>query len=234
MTQRGEESPIPHDEALLLLPWYISGRLSDALARRVQQHIAGCKSCSEDASMQSALKDSIGSTPAIEYTPHASLAKLMERIEAQKCRRTAWLTWIPRLAPSSSLPPRSAKRWVRTLAIATSVQAAAIIALLAAVGWFAMRSVVPSSYQTLTATAEERSTSGVLVRVVFEDSFRIAELRSLLYSMDARIVAGPTSVGAYTIELDVRSRKAISAAAVAESLRMQPGVRFAEPIVGRE
>ena len=236
-----DDSRIGHDEAALLLPWHVTGRLSDLDARRVQRHLAECRLCADEAAAQQSVKAAMCGAPAIDYTPQASLAKLMERIDAQEqsgTRCKSWsseaVSWLSRIAPRCSLMPRrSARVWIRTLAITAGVQAMAIVVLIAAVGWFALRSA-PSTYRTLTNVADQSTVDAAAVRVVFDESLRVDEMHSLLRSMSARIVSGPTAVGAYTLRLDNDDGVAKSAAEVAGWLRVQPGVRFAEPVVHRE
>lgn len=225
-----DDSRIEHEEAVLLLPWYVTGRLSDLDIRRMQRHLAECGRCSAEAAMQQEIKAAMCSAPSVDYTPQASLAKLMERVDAQEQRRS----WLSRMVPRGPLAARSSARtWIRTLTIAAGAQAVAIIALLAVVVWFVFRAAPPAMYQTLT-TVTESSAQAAAVRVVFDESLRVDEMQSLLRSIDARIVSGPTAVGAYTIHLDYTDGAARSAIEVAEWLRVQPGVRFAEPVVRRQ
>lgn len=234
MTNLTGDSRIAHDEAVLLLPWYVTGRLSDFDTRRMQRHLAECERCRAEATAQQALKSAMGSASSIDYAPQASLSKLMERIDASEPGRMRLKSWLTQWRPiGSDSRRRSARKWVWTLTIATGVQAMAIVVLLAAVGWFALRPAPPAAYQTLTTVTGE-PVHGAAVRIVFDDSLRNTEMQSLLHSIDARIVSGPTSAGAYTIQFDRETGKARSAAEMAQWLRAQPGVRFAEPVIRQE
>jgi anti-sigma factor RsiW len=228
-----DDHRIEHEEAELLLPWHVTGRLNELDARRMQRHLAECAHCSAEAAAQQGIRSSMCSAPAVEYTPQASLSKLMERIDAREQRRTKWRSRLSWMLPGSPLVPRSSARaWIRTLTIATGVQALAIVVLLAAVGWFAFDSAPSSDYRTLTSAAEEAPAGGSAVRVVFDESLRIEEMQSLLRSIDGRIVSGPTAAGAYTIHVGAGSVQ--DAPELAQWLRAQPGVRLAEPVVRRE
>jgi anti-sigma factor RsiW len=235
MTDLEDDSHIAHEDAVLLLPWYVTGRLSDLDALRMQRHLAECESCNAEATAEQTLRASIGGAPVVRYAPQASLAKLLERIDAQERKKAAWRARLSWMVPRWPLAPRrSARAWMRTLAIAAGVQATAIIVLFGVVSWFAFRSAPPADYRTLTAMEVGSSANAAAVRVVFDESLRVTDMQSLLRSIGARIVSGPTQVGAYTIHVDAEDPSAKSAAQIAHWLRAQPGVRFAEPIVLQE
>jgi hypothetical protein len=82
----------------------------------------------------------------------------------------------------------------------------------------------PSLYHTLGDTPLVVSARRGLV-VVFRGERPEQEIRRLLLRVDARIVDGPSSVGAYTLQVpDGRQQAALAL------LRSDPAVVFAEPV----
>ena len=70
-----------------------------------------------------------------------------------------------------------------------------------------------------------------LLRVVFDDRVRSADLRRMLGTIGATVVDGPSPNGVFTIALGATPNGAIDEpAAVAGWLRSQSGVRFAEVV----
>ena len=114
-----------------------------------------------------------------------------------------------------------------------TVQAAAILLLTAGLVIRAFDRQPPAEYRTLSLPAPAQSASGPLLHVVFDDELTAGEIRDLLARLRGRVVAGPSDIGAFTVEVDAtagaapRSRHPSSAAAW---LRSQPGVLLAEPI----
>ena len=74
----------------------------------------------------------------------------------------------------------------------------------------------------------EAARSENVYRVVFvEDASELA-IRQLLTSIDAEIIAGPSPKGVYSIRTLARPR---APSVVLEALRVNPIVRFAEPLL---
>ena len=67
------------------------------------------------------------------------------------------------------------------------------------------------------------------LRIVFADTTTERQLRETLRSVEARIVDGPSPVGAYTLR--ITDTQAL--ASVVERLRAEPSVRLAEPFASR-
>jgi hypothetical protein len=109
-------------------------------------------------------------------------------------------------------------------------QAAAIAALLAVLLWPAA-SGAPGSYQTMSDRGRAEPTDAVVLRVMFDEQATEVELRVLLESIDAQIVAGPNSAGAYTLRLGREAVEGRTLTNLLERLRGDPLIRFAESVV---
>ena len=70
-----------HREIWNLLPWHVNGTLSERQAGRVEKHLAECAECRSEHASQQALQQHLREEDSVVQTPHASLRKLMARIE---------------------------------------------------------------------------------------------------------------------------------------------------------
>jgi hypothetical protein len=87
-------------------------------------------------------------------------------------------------------------------------------------------------YETLTtAPADAPLNSRDVVRVVFRRDVTVAEVSTLLHTVSAQIVAGPSEAGVYTLASPAVGGKGPSeqATVVLQRLRDDPRVVFAEP-----
>jgi hypothetical protein len=116
-----------------------------------------------------------------------------------------------------------------------------VIVLLAGLGAWKMRApAVPSdpggaaAYRTLSdpaapAAGPARAAGGARLRLMFSPTATEREIRALLLGVHGEIVAGPSPVGAYTVEVPARGEPA---GAVLARLRSESQVVFAEPEAG--
>src|SRR4051794_28726325 len=72
-----------HDEAEILLPWYVTGQLDPAEHALVERHLAACLSCQRQIALEHRMVEQVRSlTPEIE----SGWAELRRRIEPQATR----------------------------------------------------------------------------------------------------------------------------------------------------
>jgi hypothetical protein len=111
---------------------------------------------------------------------------------------------------------------------ALAAQTAAIVLLTAATLWQA--SVAPSLlYRTLSDADGGTEPGRVTLQVVFADDITEREIRTLLGSIGATIVAGPSPMAVYTVAIAADSREASAQTQERLALlRAHPKVRLAE------
>jgi hypothetical protein len=128
--------------------------------------------------------------------------------------------WIEKIRLAFQETP-SLFRW------ALAAQTAAIVLLAAATLWQA--SLAPSFYRTLSDAGSGPEPGRVTLQVVFTDDITEREIRTLLSSIRATIVAGPSPMAVYTVALadDDREAPAQTQERLA-LLRAHPKVRLAE------
>lgn len=195
--------PMEHDEHVAvqaLLPWYARGNLPEPDQHRVAQHLLGCATCRSELAaerpMQS-LMDVAGTAPDLGDV-EAGLARLHARMKPAPQPSTAAPRWMP---------------W------ALGMQGVALAALLGL--WLQARQPEPA-YEALAAPGQAAVVADALV--MFKPGTSEQQLRELLRTQGAGVVAGPTDTGAWLLRVDARGLAALRAApivALAEPL--QPG-----------
>ncbi|HSF48373.1 MAG TPA: hypothetical protein VLA73_08430 [Burkholderiales bacterium] len=217
-----------HQKVWEILPWYVNGTLEDHEHEFVARHILRCQTCADEVVRCQSIATAVRSAEEGARTPSPEhLARLMERIDrgsmsgAPERWRIRVREWIEKIQLAFQETP-SLFRW------ALAAETAAIILLAAAI--LLQASVAPSLlYRTLSDTGSGVEPDRVHLQVVFADDITEREIRTLLSSIGATIVAGPTPMAVYTVALTADDREA--PARTRETLavlRAHPKVRLAE------
>lgn len=197
----------PHEEAQRLLPWLVNGRLDPDEAAWLSSHVDVCDGCRRDIEALRSLQVHCLQPRSIAGDVEAGWQRLRRRLDLQQPRSST----RARLAAWWHARPR----WQPLLLAAQG----ALIVLLALAPWRApQQAAQPAQYRTLGA-----ATPPAQLVVVFDGDVREARLRRLLQASGARIVDGPSAVGAYTL--------AVSPARVAgvrDALQASPDVVLVE------
>lgn len=210
-----------HQQCWELLPWLVNGTLNDSQARQVEAHLAECEACRGEMASQSLLRQLMRSDEGVLHAPHASLHKVLAKIDQAED--------VAPVEPESAThrPRRMDKsRW---LAVAVVAEAACLIVLIGTLSWKTSAERAAPRYSTLTVESEAPAQAAA--RIVFAPAVSVAELNELLHSYDARIVAGPTETGVFTVTLPATLSEAEAAAAI-ERMQQDSRVRFAQPAQG--
>lgn len=188
-------------EAATLLPWYLNGTLAPAESRAVEDHLATCVGCREEAERGRALRGVVAATVDARPAPPSNLfALVLSRIEHSKAAsarvasvKTPWwgrvaagvFEFVPaRLAPAAAL-------------VVIILQFGA----LAVLGTMTYRAPRHPEVITQSGPDGRRPSAGtVRLRIAFDDKAPEREIRGLLQRLDARIVDGPTAAGFYIVE----------------------------------
>jgi hypothetical protein len=199
-----------HKHAWELIPWYVNGTVTESKRDGLQVHLEHCTQCRDEVEAQRALLQGMKTRQQVESMPHASLQKLMARIDADPDLRRP-------------VPTRST-RTLRWLTAAVVLQAL----LLGGLATLLLRSPqgdVPVTYQTVSSPAPVPGAASV--RAVFSPDMTLGELQALLERAHLRIVNGPSPEGVYTLAPSSAGddpRQALL------TIRAHPAARFAEPI----
>ena len=218
-----------HQKAWAILPWYVNGTLEDHERELVARHIVRCRSCADEVGRCRSIASAVRGAEDDARTPSPeNFARLMERIErgsrssaTSERWRIRFREWIEKIRLLFQETP-SLFRW------ALAAETAAICLLAATLTWQA--SVAPSLlYQTLSDAGSGPAPSRVHLQVVFADDITEREIRTLLSSIGATIVAGPSPMAVYTVALAADDRDAPAPTQERLALlRSHPKVRLAE------
>lgn len=195
-----------HQAVQQLLPWLPGGTLDPAEQAMVQHHLSACAQCQADLALQCAWS---ASQPPVStaFDADRAFAKLLPRLWL--ARQPVPLTqWLKRLLGE-----------IRTWQWAAASQLL-VIAVLANV--LARPGSGDAPYRGLGAAAGPQ---GAVV-VVFKPDTPEREIRRIVRASRARLVDGPTAADAFVLDVPAGSLKASLA-----SLRAEPAVAFAQPLV---
>jgi hypothetical protein len=200
------------------IAWYPDGGLTDAERGAVEAHAATCPACREEIAVLAGRLE-----PAESQADAEDLfARVLARIEADGVG--AGHTALPsqpvaRRDARGRGPARVSRASGAWRRLAVGATAAGLALLLAGVGWLgrgwlgvAQGAVV---YRTASGPAEEGPASGggQALDVVFRSEASAEHIATVLRGLRATIVAGPSELGRYRIELppgsDVRAAAAL-------------------------
>ncbi len=206
-----------------LLPFYAAGSLRPAEARRVEAALAG------DAELRRRLalvEEEMGATialnEAIPAPSSATLARLMERIEAQAPRPAPEQGLLERLGAflAGLGPPRLAMAGLAA-ALLVAVQGAALIGLVA--------SREPTGFETASSGAQPDAR--IDLTIIFQDEARAGAIAALLQREGLAVVRGPLPGGLYQLQATAGPLSAEASARLVEALRRETGlIRMASPV----
>lgn len=230
-----------HQRMWDLLPWYANGTLLDGERRTVEAHLAECPRCREEIVACQRLGEAIRQTEETAPAAHpARLARLMERIDDEErngehgWRRAVLAPWQGLAGLLRATPP-----------LARGALVAQLVLLVALAGLLVRQSPLPDeatpasavtappapAYETLSESAPAPATpeTTARLRLVFAEGTTEQEARNLLLGIRGQIVAGPSALGVYTVEVPAGPDPLEK---VLAHLRAQPRVSLAEPAVG--
>lgn len=202
-----------HMQYIALIPAYLHRQLTAAKAAEAARHFRECAECSAELQYARQLHEHFQQhlTNPVEGTdmqPDVIAAWLSPAHEQQNFDRL----WS-RIEYDAATPSKSIRRWWLPAA------AAAALLLTVALPWY-QKSLAPD-YRTM-ANSDSHATCGQL-RIRFIDNFSAADMQSLLQSVDAHIVDGPTPHGVYTLRTNQPAAKAL------QTLHLHPAVALVEP-----
>jgi anti-sigma factor RsiW len=213
-----------HDEASLLLPWLVNGTLSGSERTRVERHVRDCLVCRAELREQRALRTLVSQQPDVHVSAEQGFAALAGRLDCEaapnRLRARFGLAGLRgagrKLAAGLASGPGSPRL---ALAGFAAVAVAAAVAL-----WvLASGPAEAPRYSTLTGVEDARP---IDIDIVFASGTSDEDARAVLQGVGGTIVAGPSSVGRYTVRVAGVEGDADFDALI-RKLRADPRVRFA-------
>jgi anti-sigma factor RsiW len=242
MREREDHGERSHQRVWELLPWYVNGSLAQRERERVEAHLAACPRCQEEERVCRRTAAEIAAAAEVAPYPHPiQFQRVLARVEESEREERRQAGGWRLLAPFKSLVQATP----RPLRGALVAQAAVILLLVGFLGWDALRpgpasptapaagTVAPGAvYRTLSAPAAPPVPT-LRLRVMFSPQATEKEIRGLLLDIRGEITAGPSRLGAYTVEVPaVEVPAGDPAGVVLARLRSEPRVMLAEPVTG--
>ena len=180
-----------HDSIKELLPWYVTGSLSENEVAIVKQHLSDCAECREDLSACRNLAGHPPETNEVWGPSPVHFSGILNRIdelettvEVNTIKAGKEPGFLLKLVKSFSNTPRSVQ-W--TLALETAACFGLLLTLLTPL----YKGLTDAqSYQTLSSGEEALKVNGVLLRVMFADDLTTGELAVLLKQTEGQIRQG--------------------------------------------
>jgi anti-sigma-K factor RskA len=211
---------VNRDEVRRNLPWYAAGSLAAEEAAAVEAELGRSPDLRRELQEWQAIESAAAAPRAGEPEFRGHVAQAWARIDAHERSERGR---APR-APLALLGAWLRHTWLAT-PVGGRVALAVQLALLVAMGaTFELAPRAESPYRTLSSGATTVA-AGPRLTVAFEPTTTEAQLRALLASIDAEVIAGPTPEQFYTIQL--RGRSASAQAALTQLRAAHGVVRFA-------
>jgi anti-sigma factor RsiW len=220
---------LSHQEASLLLPWYLNGTLSGEERDAVQAHARDCISCRRDLEQQRALQRVLEAEAAAAMPTEPNVVALRAR---QLTRRHARSNVS---APAPASEPFSRLKWLLRPLEALRVQRprfAAIALGFVAIGLAGVLTVALLPRQDpgfVTLTEPVQLPAGRYLRIVLHPDAGPDEAASFARRAGLSIAAGPTGRGVYTLASDRSDESFWNAAR--STLEREADVLFVQGIV---
>jgi hypothetical protein len=225
---------------MLLLPWYVNQSMANVERQQVEEHLRSCLLCRRELVVLRKLAAAVKQCSELDVAAEASFAGLLAKMQST----------APTYQPSASVGNQPLSGFKKHVKVGTGLFAntnlrhrlmhylgstgtrlAIVASLLLAMAPLVMQHQqlsAPADYYTLSAAKPELA-AGPRLRVVFSKSLPDSGIDSLLAQIRGQREAGPNTLGAYTVKLDVDKDSPDVTAAIA-FLRSQPDVMLAEPV----
>lgn len=214
-----------HEEANDLLSWYATGTLDTTESDAVEAHVADCAECGAELTelrfLHVAVAEDGGEEPAFRPELVQNALAQIDR-EARDVRRGEG--FLAGLAEQfSAFAERFA--WSGTPVFARYALAGQLVLVVGLAAILVLQQPVEQEYGTLSGGAGQ---TDQLVRysLVFAPEVSESDLRLLLQESEVELVAGPSSLGVYTIGV----RAALDQTTVLARLRASELIAFVEPV----
>lgn len=238
MNTHTSRTNIEHHQLSLLLPWYVNQSLVPEERQQVETHLQGCSECHQQLMFLQHLADAVVNNqdfPELEVNADASFSDLRKKLQANSASREN-STVVAFKMPGSTQAGTTKEHRVITTHLLHGVAryyvpiaiAASLVLTLIPVTLHFVGSSESASFYTLSS-AKPEMISERMIRVVFAKSLADSDINTLLEHIHGQRIAGPNSVGAYTIRLDADD-EGLDIAVVLAQLRQQGGVMLAEPV----
>ncbi|TAK62312.1 hypothetical protein [Methylobacter sp.] len=210
-----------HQQALLLLPWYMNQSLQPEERQQLESHIRHCLLCRRELVSLRKLAEAVTEPSDLEVAAETSFASLRSKLPARASDN------VPFISSSKTTTLGKLTRSVRQSAVQFALAASLLLAIIP-LTLHTVQTNTADNYYTLSAARPELA-AGKQLRVIFAKSLSGTEVAAILAAIHGQRMDEPNSVGAFTVKLDsIESPKLEDAIAL---LRSRSDVLLAEPVI---
>jgi hypothetical protein len=227
MTRDRTELFTSHTEMATLLPFLANGSLEEAERAAVTEHARSCVSCRRVLAFDQKLRADFAALTVGQQFERAAFQRLARRIKAEGAggardgaRDETWLHAWSRLPTSLLLLLRGRPSLLAGAALTITLAATARL--------ITIEQTPPPTYRTLASAQAISPTPSTTIEVVFREHIERARIEEILSTVHARVAAGPTAGGVYTLEIDIGATGEDTPLQALRALRQQPEVVLAE------
>ncbi len=216
--------PTEREEIEMLVPFYVTGRISIEDARRVDDYLKRNPDFAEHIELaRDERVATVSVNEALGFPSARSADRIFEAIAAEPPPRTAAARAktkgvVTALRDFLTAPTAGAVRYAALAAAAiVLLQAAVLSTMLSGPG-----GQTPGEYQT--ASGPKEAATGTISLVAFQEGATLADITRVLTAADAKIIEGPVNGGLYKIRLAKASEGQADAARRIAALKAETGV----------
>jgi len=209
-----EPNTLPPDvhQTVALLPWYVNGTLSVADRVTVSSHLQECPSCRTELDELVRVDNQIKQTVSAGPVPSTRLAQTVfarVRQEAQQGQEEVRRTSPVMTEPSTLIA--DIDRWLRNLFVPQWIPTLVATLLVAQLGVLLWTLSQPSPPIDVGGSVASRGLGlpKARLRVEFQPFASMQQIQTLLQDVHGRVVDGPTTEGAYIMEIPASDPAAI-------------------------
>ncbi len=211
-----KQQPPDTEAARLLLPWYITGKLSEPEKQQVEDALASDPELQADYQRERRMVSMIReNTSLLELaavdTTNQRLDKLLKRIERETPAESPAQPAKPgQRQPVSTRPPllRRLREWFdfSWLTPANAAFASLLAIQIGVAGWFTyLNATKPETIYTSASVVEDTTAvgkpSGMTLLIDFKDDAAARQIREFLLKWNAHIIDGPDANNLFRIEI---------------------------------
>jgi len=218
-----------HQQATLLLPWYVNRTLHSDESHFVESHLKSCLVCKIELANLQKLSASISQENLFAPVAHASFLQLKNRIHKNEIpsKKKSWdfdyllsfRLWFSNLSTKNLVSLYSSFVLGSLLLLTFSLISPA---------FFAEKQNSVNSFHTLSSSKQVTHKQNE-IRLVFSNEITQNEIIQIVNSVQGQIVAGPTAQGVYTIRIGKQKNTSINLIKTISLLRNKKQVIFSEP-----
>jgi hypothetical protein len=186
-------------ETRQLLAWYVNGTLAGADRDQVEAALQQDPAASELLAWERSVQDATKSDPLFDIAPDRGLHQVMQRIRADAKSKPAAVAATRKVQAGWLAGFKERFRWSPALAFACTLVAVQFVVI--AQMWSARDE--ESEFAAVRALeARKQAAADAFIHVAFKPESTEGEVSTLLRTLHAEIVAGPSQLGDYYLLLD--------------------------------